>query len=378
MTDILLIILLVVLVARIAVIYIKMSNSDKGSDNVTSETIKMLQTQLGQLTSQQDEKFDRMQAALVDQQKTLNTQLEKSNVSLQNQFESSRKAVKETTDSTAKIIKEVTEKLTKLDETNKQVVGFAEQLQSLENILKNPKQRGVLGEYFLETVLKSVLPPEAYTMQFRFANGEAVDALVKTREGSIPVDAKFSLENYNRAINSDTPAERDRYDKQFRADLKQRIDETSKYIRPEEGTLDFAFMFIPADGLYYELLVNKVGSVSVSSRDLVTYAFDKRVIIVSPTTFFAYLQTVYQGLRALKIEESTKIIQANVGKLQKHLKSYEDNFRKLGNHIGTTVSSYNSAAKELSKVDKDMVKITGNTDLNISTDEYEKPVDYTL
>ncbi len=377
MTEALLAALIVILIAGIALLYFKLSNS-KPQDSGSSEALQFLQNQINQMTNNQDEKFDRMQATLRDQQQILNQQLDKSNTSLLQQFESSRKAVKETSDSTAKIIKEVTEKLTKLDDTNKQVVGFAEQLQSLENILKNPKQRGILGEYFLESVLKSVLPPDSYEIQYRFANGEAVDAYVKTRDGGIPIDAKFSLENYNKSVNAENASDKEKYNNEFKKDLKKRIDETAKYIRPEEGTLDFAFMFIPADGLYYELLVKRVGASSVSSQDLTSYAFSKKVIIVSPTTFFAYLQTVYQGLRALKIEESAKEIQSNVGKLQTHLKNYEDNFRKLGNHIGNTVSSYNSAAKELTKVDKDMIKITGDAKLSINVEENEKPIDYLM
>jgi len=145
----------------------------------------------------------------------------------------------------------------------------------------------------------------------------------------------------------------------FKQDLKNRIDETSKYIKPSEGTMDFAFMFIPSEAIYYDLLVNKVGAVQVSTRDLIEYAFrDKKVIIVSPTSFLAYLQTVLQGLRALQIEESAKQIRINVEKLGKHLLNFEDYMKKLGTSMSTTVSHYNSAYKELGKIDKDVAKIT--------------------
>ncbi|MEK9171017.1 MAG: DNA recombination protein RmuC, partial [Patescibacteria group bacterium] len=151
-------------------------------------------------------------------------------------------------------------------------------------------------------------------------------------------------------------------EKQFRADLKNRIDETAKYIKPNENTMDFAFMFIPAEGIYYDLLVNQVGTIKANTRDLIEYAFkEKHVIIVSPTSFFAYLQTVLQGLRALQIEESAKEIRKYVEMLQKHLLSYEEYLRKLGNNLKTTVNMYNSAYKEFSKIDKDVVKITGKT-----------------
>jgi DNA recombination protein RmuC len=259
-----------------------------------------------------------------------------------------------------RVIAEVTERLTKLDETNKQVVNFSSQLQNLQDILKNPKQRGVLGEYFLEETLKNVLPPNSYQMQYAFKNNEIVDAVVFVKEKIIPIDSKFSLENYERILNATDKEEREKLEKLFRQDLKIRIDETSKYVRPAENTMDFAFMFIPSEAIYYDLLINKVGAVKVNTRDLIEYAFkDRRVIIVSPTSFLAYLQTVLQGLRALQIEESAKAIKQNVEKLGKHLLSYEDFMKKLGVSMGTTVNHYNNAYKELAKIDKDVVKIVG-------------------
>lgn len=272
-----------------------------------------------------------------------------------------------------RIISEVTEKLTKIDETNKQVVGFAEQLQSLENILKNPKQRGILGEYFLETLLKNVLPPNSYQMQYKFKDGEIVDAAIFVKDKIIPVDSKFSLENYNKILKEKDESQREKYEKIFKDDLRKRIDETAKYIRPTEKTMDFAFMFIPSEGIYYDLLISQVGMVKINTRDLIEYAFrDKHVIIVSPTSFFAYLQTVLQGLRALQIEESAKGIRKNVEQLQKHLVSYDGFMQKLGNNLGTTVNMYNQAYKEFKKVDKDVVKITGE-ESKIEPLELDKP-----
>ena len=262
----------------------------------------------------------------------------------------------------AKIVRDVTERLTKLDETNKQVMNVADQLQGLEDVLKNPKHRGVLGEYFLENVLKNVLPPKNYQMQYEFKNGDIVDAVVFIKDKIIPIDSKFSLENYNRILNEKDQDKKEELEKLFRVDLKNRIDETAKYIKPSENTLDFAFMFIPAEGIYYDLLVNQVGAIKVNTRDLIEYAFkEKHVIIVSPTSFFAYLQTVMQGLRALQIEESAKEIRKYVEMLQKHLLSYDEYMKKLGNNLGTAVNAYNKASKEFGKVDKDVVKITGKT-----------------
>lgn len=288
-------------------------------------------------------------------QNKLDTMGESLNQNLQKTLETSQKQHYHTSG----IIQTITEKLTKLDETNKQVLGFSEQLQSLENVLKNPKHRGVLGEYYLENVLKNVLPPAGYQMQYGFSDGSIVDAVVFIKDKIIPIDSKFSLENYNRIIEEHDPAQREELQKIFKADLKKRIDETSKYIKPEEGTMDFAFMFIPAEGIYYDLLINKVGVVKINTTDLIEYAFtQKHVIIVSPTSFFAYLQTVLQGLRAMQIEESAKEIRKQVANLGRHLLSYDDYMQKMGKHLETTVSSYNSSYKEFKKIDKDVVKIT--------------------
>lgn len=259
----------------------------------------------------------------------------------------------------AKQFADVVAGLTKLEETNKQVVNFSAQLQNLQDILKNPKQRGVLGEYFLEETLKNVLPPNSYQMQYGFKDGSIVDAVVFVKDKIIPVDSKFSLENYEKILDARDQETKEKYEKQFKQDLKIRIDETAKYVKPSEKTMDFAFMFIPSEAIYYDLLINKVGAVQVNTRDLIEYAFkEKHVIIVSPTSFLAYLQTVLQGLRALQIEESAKSIRANVEKLGKHLLSYESFVKKLGISLNTTVSHYDNAYKELKKIDKDVVKIT--------------------
>lgn len=261
----------------------------------------------------------------------------------------------------AKIIRDVTEKLVRLDETNKQVVNFADQLKSLQDILKNPKQRGILGEYYLETVLKNVLPPGSYKMQYPFKDGVIVDAAVFVDKRIIPIDSKFSLENYNRILEAREDSERKKYESAFISDLKIRIDETSKYVKPEENTMDFAFMFIPSEAVYYDLLINKVGAVTDDTKNLINYAGQKKVIIVSPTSFLAYLQTVLQGLKNQRISEQAQVIIKQVINLEKHIVNYDEYFKKLGRNLGTTVNMYNSANKELVKIDKDFLKITGET-----------------
>ena len=264
----------------------------------------------------------------------------------------------------------VAEQLIKMGETNKQIVNFSSQLQNLQDILKNPKQRGVLGEYFLEEILKNVLPPGTFQMQYKFKDGVIVDAVVITKDKLIPIDSKFSLENYEKLIGAKDEETKDKWEKLFKQDLKNRIDETAKYIRPAEGTLEFAFMFIPSESIYYDLLVGRVG---VDSHSLIEYAFiNKKVVIVSPTSFLAYLQTVLQGLKAMQIEEGAKEIMANVAKLSRHLDSYEEFIQKLGASLQTSVNHYNNAYKEFKKVDKDVAKITG-TESKIEAMLIDKP-----
>jgi DNA recombination protein RmuC len=315
------------------------------------QSLLLLQNQMNELTRMLDAKLGESAKAISD---------------------STSKAFTQATEST-RLIREITQELAKVGEGQRQVVSIADNLKNLQDILKNPKQRGVLGEYYLETVLKNVLPPNAYQMQYPFKDGTIVDAAVITKDGIIPIDSKFSLENYNRILEAPDKTERERYENAFANDLKIRIDETSKYIKPEEGTLGFAFMFIPSEAVYYDLLVNKVGALKSNNVNLIEYASGKKkVIIVSPTTFHAYLLTVLQGLKALRIEESAKKIGERVGELGKHLLSYEEYFGKVGKNLITTVSAYNSAGKEFRKIDKDILRITGEQ-LDLESPIVEKP-----
>jgi len=274
---------------------------------------------------------------------------------------------------TSRIIADITEKITRLDETNKQVVSFADQLKNLQDILKNPKQRGVLGEYYLETLLKNVMPPGSYQMQYPFPDGTIVDAAVFVKDKIIPIDSKFSLENYNRISETNDKIEKERLEKVFINDLKNRIVETSKYIQPKENTMDFAFMFIPHEAIYYDLLVNKIGGSSDETDNLIQRAASKyKVIIVSPTSFLAYLQTVLQGLKAMQIEESAKDIVKRVGELGNHLRTFEDLHQKLGNALTTTVNHFNKSNNEFRKIDKDVMRITGDA-LSVEILTIEKP-----
>jgi DNA recombination protein RmuC len=270
---------------------------------------------------------------------------------------------------------EVVKGVSATQESTKQVFTLAEQLQNLEKVLTHQKQRGNLGERSLELILANILPPGAYKMQHEFPGGETVDAVVVTKEGIIPVDAKFSLENYNRVVNAIDEAQREELERVFKNDLKLRIDECAKYIRPKDGTLPFAFMYIPAEAIYYDLLINEVGAVKVNTRNLIDYAYnEKKVIIVSPTTFAAYLQTVLFGFKAFQIEQRAKDIAKNVEALGRHVNAYQDYYRKLGASLSTTVNHYNTGAKELGKVEKDVLRIDDSVEIAIDLPLLDKPL----
>ena len=346
-------ILIIIIIMLAAVIIFQSIRINKNLNSKNQDQgVNLLKMDVIELNKSLNRMRENLDLNLNNFNEKVSEKIERNNVQLQN---SMTKQISES----AKIVEEVSKRLTKLDETNNRVVNVADELKTLQNALQNPKQRGVLGEFYLAQVLENVLPPNAFQIQHKFKNGEIVDAAIFLDQHKIlPVDSKFSLENYNRMIESEGE-ERKILAKKVRDDLKMRIDETSKYIRPDENTMDFAFMFIPSESLYYDMLINKVGSQG-SERDLIEYAFrDKRVIVVSPTSFMAYLQTVLQGLKSLKIEEQSKEIQKRVSQLGTHISKYEDLMQRLGKSLGTTVNHFNNAHKELGKIDKDVVKIAG-------------------
>lgn len=344
--DTLIIIFLAILILLVIGLFIYLYLSKKPKEN--GEANNLLLTQINELSRTIDSK-------LSDSQKEMT------------------QSMRHQSSETSRIISDITEKITRLDETNKQVISFADQLKNLQDILKNPKQRGVLGEYYLETLLKNTMPPGSYQMQYRFPDGDIVDAVVFVKDKIIPIDSKFSLENYNRISETNDVPEKERLEKVFLNDLKNRITETSKYIKPKEDTMDFAFMFIPHEAIYYDLLINKIGGNKEDTENLIQRAANKyKVIIVSPTSFLAYLQTVLQGLKAMQIEDSAKDIIKQVGQLGTHLKSYEEYHQKLGNTLSTVVNHFTKSNHEFRKIDKDVMRITGKS-MEIDEISVEKP-----
>ncbi|MBI3046573.1 MAG: DNA recombination protein RmuC [Candidatus Harrisonbacteria bacterium] len=328
--DWILILLLLVVIGGFAALFLVLKNQKSEPQKDDREAFLMLQDQIHKITQ------------------TLDIKLGESSKVTQHQFSES-----------SRLIKEITQELTRVSEGQKQVMSITDQLQNLQDILKNPKQRGVLGEYYLETALKNFLGPGLYQTQYPFREGVIVDAVIFYQEKIIPIDSKFSLENYNRILEVKTPVEKEKYEKAFVADIKNRIDETSKYVKPEEDTMDFAIMYIPSEAIYYDLMINKVGAITEDTNSLLNYAHKKRVMVVGPTTFAAFLQTLLQGLKNQKISEQTRGIVKQVENLSKHLISYDDFMQRLGKNLNTATGMYSSAYKEFKKIDKDVFKITG-------------------
>lgn len=351
--------MVVLLIAIFGVlVYVFFIRENEVKTDVVPESMMLLQQQLQDLSRSMREQMSESNRVV---QQGSQMQFRESKELMQQINKEVNEQIRAIQDSVSEKLLGVQRHVSEVSESSKQVFIVAEQLQNLEKVLKHQKQRGNLGEASLQLALENMLPAGAYKLQYQFEGGETVDAVIETKDGLIPVDAKFSLDNYRRLVDATTDSEREALEKEFKNDLKKRIDETAKYIRPKDGTLPFAFMYIPAEAIYYDLLVNEVGSIKVNTRSLIDYAYkDKNVIIVSPTTFAAYLQSVLYGFRAFKVEEGAKEIQKNVEKLSRHLQAYNEYFEKVGNALGTTVNHYNAASKELGKIDKDVVKIAGD------------------
>lgn len=367
--EIILIILVVLLVVVNAFMAYKLMQPKEEKSADTTESLLLMQ-RIEELSRTVDAKLSETNKTMREGSQA---QFSESQKLMQTISKEVNEQIKYIQESVGEKLLSVQKHVSEVGESSKQVFTVAEQLQNLEKVLKHQKQRGNLGEASLQLALENMLPAGAYKMQYQFPGGETVDAIVETKDGMIPVDAKFSLDNYRRLVDATDDTEREALEKEFKNDLKKRIDETAKYIRPKDGTLPFAFMYIPAEAIYYDLLINEVGSVKVNTRSLIDYAYkDKNVIIVSPTTFAAYLQSVLYGFRAFKIEESAKQIGKQVEQLGRHLNAYTNYFEKVGNSLGTTVNHYNAAQKELGKIDKDVMKITGEG-IDMDTLALEKP-----
>ena len=362
-----LIIIIVLCIILAILVFVVFKNKAGNDSDVIIQLTNSLSNQIQNIRKEINDNSEKSRLEIESKLKVINKEISdfqiSSKSSMQKQFADSNK-----------IIKDVTNELAKIKGTNEQVLSFANQMKSLEKILGNQKQRGIFGEIQLENLLSNVFPPEIFQMQYTFKSGDIVDAIIKVNENIIPIDAKFSLDNYNRMIESSDDAEIKNLEKKFKEDIKSRIDETSKYIKPQEKTLDYAFMFIPADGLYQDLLNSRVGSLKINSNELVSYAYLKKVMIVSPMSLFPMLQITMKALNNLKFEKEIDTVIKNVRNLSNHLASYQLYHDKLGNTLKTVVNHYNKSSDEFGKIDKDISRISnGKIKLNLENETVEKP-----
>jgi len=313
-----------------------------------------------------------LDSKLTETNKNLDTKLTEANKHLSENMSKTFATSSKINEEANKRIESITKKLTELGETNKQIQDIGGQLRGLENVLKNPKQRGNLGEYFLKELLENVFTPEQYKLQYTMEWVGIVDAALFIGGKTIPIDSKFPHENYERLVASEDEISIEKYSRELKKDINKRIDETSKYIQPHGETTDFAFMLIPAEWMYYDLFINKVGE--INAKWLIEYAFKKKVIICSPSWFYAYLQTVIQGMRSLQIEEQAKDIQKNVIKLQEDLARFEERYTKVWNSLGTVINHYNDSSKSFKKIDKNVYNLTdGQAGGSIDIPQLERP-----
>ena len=246
---------------------------------------------------------------------------------------------------------QIVERLGKLDGTAAQMLARANDLVRLEQALRPPKARGGLGELLLANLLRDALPAEAYSLQHGFRSGERVDAVIKV-DRLLPVDAKFPLDNFERVVEAAEDAERELAEKAFGRDVKTHVDAiASKYIRPAEGTYDFAFMYLPSESVYYELVCGKTGA-------LFQYALEKRVFPVSPATFHAYLGVIVLGLKGLQIEHHAQEVMAYCAQLGKDFERFRTDFEVVGKHLGNAQTKYGEADRKLERLEAGLERAT--------------------
>lgn len=260
--------------------------------------------------------------------------------------------------SSRSMLNEIHTKLGSLEKASVQMTELGKGIMQLQDILKAPKLRGGLGEYFLEDILKQILPSKNFEMQYRFKTGKTVDAMVKMGEYKVPIDSKFPLESFQRMLQSTNDQEKEKERKVFIKSVKDRIEEITQYIREDENTYNFALMYIPAENIYYEIITNE------KQYELSNYSLSRRVIPVSPNTLYSYLMTIVLGLKGLKIEKQAMMIMTELTKIQAQYTEFSQEFNVLGNHLRNAASKYQDTLKKASSLE-----LTLETATNIKTEQ---------
>jgi len=318
------------------------------SDPFSQPMWTMMQQQVEQLRGQMSDGLNKNISLLTEQLRVINEQVNQQLQLVNQQLQNSSGQIGQRLDSAAKVIGEVRENIGKLSKASEQIYDVGKNIATLQEILRPPKLRGGLGEQFLGELLSQILPPEFFTLQYPFSSGERVDAVVRLGEKLVPIDSKFPLDNFRRIIESKTEDERKASQKIFYRDVKKHIDDiASKYIVPKEGTYDFALLYIPAENVYYETITKDESF--AEEKGILSYALNKRVIPVSPNSFYAYLQVIVLGLKGLKIEEHAREIQTLLIGLGKDLKDFQEDFRLVGKHINDARNRFDEARGRLEK-----------------------------
>ncbi len=278
---------------------------------------------------------------------------------LSNSLSQNTGAINQRLDHAARLYGELRSQLGQLSQANAQIQSMVKDVSSLQDILRPPKLRGGMGEVLLENLLGEILPTEHYHLQYRFKTGTIVDAVIQFKEGLVPVDAKFPLENFRRMAYAASDDERKAARKEFVRNIKKHIDDIhNRYILPEEGTFPFALMYIPAENVYYETIIRS--DEEDNEKALYSYATSQQVMPVSPNSFYAYLLTLAQGFRGLKIEERALEIINHLNRLRQELARFEDDFRKVGMHITNAQTRFGEAEKRLTRFEEKLINAAGD------------------
>ena len=313
--------------------------------------LALLQNQVSSSLGQSAQQMDSLRQSMSDAIASLSQQVAST-------IADSSKSINARLDNTHQVVGDVRQQLGLLKESSRQMLEIGKDISSLEMILRPPKLRGGLGELFLADLLSQILPPNHFELQHRFKSGETVDAVVLLRLGMVPIDAKFPLENFRRILEADTAETRKAPKRAFIRDVKGHIDAISrKYIKMDENTFDFALMYIPAENVYYETIIKD--DAFGGEMTLFSYALEKRVIPVSPNSFYAYLQTIILGLQGMRIEERSREVIDNLSRLNKEFERFSEAFRLVGQHMDNAGKKYGEAEKRFGVVESKLQQIDG-------------------
>jgi DNA recombination protein RmuC len=330
----------------------------------------LMQQQMEQLRGQMSDGLNKNISLLTEQLRMINEQVNQQLQLVNQQLQNSSGQIGQRLDNAARVIGDVQKNIGELSEASKRIFEVGKDIASLQEILQPPKLRGGLGEQFLGESLSQILPPEFFTLQYQFSSGERVDAAVRLGEKLVPIDSKFPLDNFRRIIECKTEEERKTFQKVFYKDVKKHIDDiASKYIVPKEGTYDFALLYIPAENVYYETIIKDESF--GEEKGILNYALNKKVIPVSPNSFYAYLQVIILGLKGLKIEEHAKEIQTLLVGLGKDLKEFQEDFRLVGRHINDARNRFDEARTRLEKFSFRLEQIESQPSLELQTNQIE-------